>query len=118
MDDILKTKSYLFALSVVRLSRRLQSEYSEYVLSRQILKSGTAIGGLIREARYAQSRKDFINKLSIALKEASETEYWIELLMDSGLIGKDVYSKLLPEIIELIKLLTSSINTAKARTNA
>jgi len=115
MDGVLKDKSYAFALRIVNLSQYLQTVHEEYVLSKQVLKSGTAIGALVREAIYAQSRKDFINKLSIAIKEASETEYWIELLKDSDYIDIHMYTSLSPEIIELLKLLTSSINTAKGR---
>jgi four helix bundle protein len=117
MDSALRDKSYAFALRVVKLNRYLKSRHQEYVLSKQVLRSGTAVGALVSEARYAQSRKDFINKLSIALKEASETEYWIELLKDSDFIGADMYESLSPDIVELLKILTTSINTAKNTRN-
>jgi four helix bundle protein len=79
-ENILKDKSFLFALEVVKFTQYIVSEKREFILSKQFLRSGTAVGALIREAEYAQSRPDFISKLHIALKEANETEYWIELL--------------------------------------
>jgi len=78
-ENILKDKSFLFALEVVKFTQYIVSEKREFILSKQFLRSGTAVGALIREAEYAQSRPDFISKLHIALKEANETEYWIEL---------------------------------------
>lgn len=88
MESILKDKSYLFALRIVKLYKYLNKQHNEYTLSKQILRSGTSIGALVREAQYAQSAKDFINKLSIALQEANESEYWVMLLKDSDLITK------------------------------
>ena len=85
----------------------------EFILSKQFLRSGTAIGALIREAEYAQSRPDFISKLNIALKEANETEYWIELLFAGGYISEAEYRKLLEANKELLRLLISSIKTTK-----
>jgi four helix bundle protein len=79
-ENILKDKSFLFALEVVKFTQYIVSEKREFILSKQFLRSGTAVGALIREAEYAQSRPDFTSKLHIALKEANETEYWIELL--------------------------------------
>ena len=107
--------SFGFALRVVKLCRFLEKEKKEYVLSRQLLKSGTAIGALIREAQQAESRADFIHKLSIALKEANETEYWIDLLYQSQLIEKKGYESIKPDIVELLKLLTSIIKSTKNR---
>ena len=109
--------SFGFALRVVRLCRFLEKEKKEYVLSRQLLRSGTAIGALVREAQQAESRADFIHKLSIALKEANETEYWIELLHQSQLIEKKGYDSIKPDIVELLKLLTSIIKSTKNRTD-
>jgi len=83
-ENIIKTKSYLFAIAVVKTCRFLIYEKKEYILSKQLLRSGTAIGALVREAEHAESKKDFIHKLSIALKEANETEYWIDLLIDTN----------------------------------
>jgi four helix bundle protein len=113
MESILKDKSYLFALRIVRLYKHLVGQHKEYVLSKQVLRSGTSIGALVREAQYAQSVKDFVNKLSVALKEANETEYWMILLKDSEYITKKMHDNIEPDISELKKILISSINTAK-----
>ena len=117
MENILREKSFLFALRIVKLSQFLTQDKKEFVLSKQVLRSGTAIGALVSESEYAQSRADFINKLSIALKEANETRYWLKLLCQSKYITEVMYKSLKPENDELIKLLTSSIKTAK-QTNA
>ena len=115
MESVLRDKSYLFALRVVKLYKHLINQHKEYTLSKQILRSGTSIGALVREAQYAQSAKDFINKLSIALKEANESEYWIMLLKDSEFITKKMHDNIQPDINELVKMLTASINTAKKK---
>lgn len=91
----------------------MQGEKKEYVLSKQILRSGTAIGALIKEAEYGQSKPDFINKMNIALKEANETEYWLSLLKDTGYIDEKSYKGIAEECKELIKMLISSIKTLK-----
>jgi four helix bundle protein len=112
-ENIVKEKSYAFALRIIKAYRFLSSEQREFVLSKQMLRSGTAIGALIREAEYGQSIPDFVHKLSIALKEANETLYWLMLLKDSGYIDERSFSSIEPECIELIKLLTSIINSSK-----
>ena len=117
MVSVLRDKSYSFALRVVKLHKHLINQHKEYTLSKQILRSGTSIGALVREAQYAQSAKDFISKLSIALKEANETEYWVMLLNDSEFITKKMYENMQPDICELKKMLTASINTAKKKLN-
>jgi len=111
-ENILRTKSYAFALRIVKLNQYL-NEAKEYVLSKQILRSGTSIGALIRESEFAQSKPDFVNKLSIALKEANETEYWLSLLKESHYITEQMHASIAPEISELIKLRVASIKTAK-----
>jgi four helix bundle protein len=98
--DVLKDKSYAFAIRIVRLSQYLQNEHKEFVLSRQILKSGTSIGALVREAKYAQSTLDFIHKLSIALKEANETYYWLSLMYDTNYIEVKLFNSLLKDCDE------------------
>lgn len=113
--SVLREKSYPFALRIVKLTQYL-NEHHEYILSKQILRSGTAVGALIKEAEFAQSRADFINKLNIALKEANETEYWLNLLKDGGYISGSMFESIRPEASELIKLLVSSIKTLKAQT--
>ena len=112
-DSILNVKSYNFAIRVVKLSQFLQKEKAEYILSKQILRSGTAIGALVRESEFGQSKPDFVNKLSIALKEANETEYWICLLKDTDYLENKLYESLLTDCKELISLLIASIKTVK-----
>jgi four helix bundle protein len=111
----LREKSYKFAVRIVRLSQFLQREKKEFILNKQVLRSGTAIGALIREAEYAQSNADFINKLSIALKEANETDYWLSLLKDTNYIETNLYDSFYQDSNELISMLVSSIKTAKAK---
>ena len=91
----------------------MQKDHKEYTISKQVLRSGTAIGALIRESKYAQSKADFLNKLMIALKEANETKYWLELLHQSDYIDKNMYTSIEPDIDELLKLLVSSTKTVK-----
>jgi len=105
-ENILEIKSFDFAKRIVKLYKYLTKEKKEYVLSKQLLRSGTSIGANIREARYGSSRADFHAKLRISLKEASESEYWIDLLKGEYL--SDAESESLKEdVIEIIKLLTS-----------
>ena len=111
--NTVREKSFAFALRVVKLSKFLMTEKKEFVISKQVLRSGTAIGALIREAEHAQSKADFINKMSIALKEANETDYWIELLFQSKEISEGAYHSIQPNIQELIKLLVSIVKTSK-----
>ncbi len=113
--SILKTKSYDFALRVVKLYKYLCGQKKEFVLSKQVLRSTTAIGALVKEAEFAQSRADFISKLSIALKEANETEYWLSLLKDSDYITDEMHQSINPDIKALIGILVSSVKTAKSK---
>jgi len=114
-DDVLRGKSYQFALRVVKLSRFLVDEKREFVLSKQVLRSGTSIGANIEEAKQAQSTMDFLHKLSIANKEAFETNYWIRLLRDSDLINPKLADSLLNDCEELQKILVASIKTVKSK---
>ncbi|MBK7393964.1 MAG: four helix bundle protein [Chloracidobacterium sp.] len=113
--SILREKSYSFALRVVKLCRHLSEEKREYVLSKQVLRSGTSIGANVAEANQAQSKADFVHKLSIAHKESFETEYWLNLLRDSEYITNAQASSLINDCCQLQKLLTASIKTAKAK---
>lgn len=117
MKDVLKTKCYEFAIEIVKFYKHLCSENKEYILSKQLLRSGTAIGALVSEAEFAQSRADFIHKLSIALKEANETRYWLDLLKDTNYISDEHYDLIYPRITEILKILVSSIKTLKAKNN-
>ncbi len=111
--NVLKDKSYSFAIRIVQLYKHLSETKREFVLSKQVLRSGTSVGALIREAEFAQSKKDFISKMSISLKEANETSYWIDLFKDTSFLTIDEHSSLSEEIKELIKILVSTVKTAK-----
>jgi four helix bundle protein len=111
-DNIVKNKSFDFSLLIIKLYQFL-CDKKEFVLSKQLLRSGTAIGALVREAEQAESSKDFIHKLSIALKEANESEYWIELLFQSGYFDEIAFKSLQSDVKELLRLLISIIKTSK-----
>lgn len=113
MKNVLQDKSYVFAIRVVKLVQFLRSDKNEFVLSKQLLRSGTAIGALIREAEYGQSKADFVNKMSIALKEANETEYWINLLFDTDYIDEKLFESFKTDCKELLRMLISTIKTSK-----
>ena len=112
--NIIKEKSFLFAIEVIGLYKVL-AERKEFVLSKQMLRSGTSIGANVREAEHAQSKVDFVHKLSISLKEANETEYWIDLLYETKYLSEIEFQNIKPKIIELLKLLISIINTSKSK---
>ena len=114
-NSILKLKSYDFALRTVKLFRYLADEKREFVLSKQILRSGTSIGANIEEAYQGESKADFIHKLAIANKEAFETHYWLRLLRDSGYLEERFAESLLSDCSELQKLLVSTIKTIKSK---
>ena len=116
-ENILKDKSYAFGLRVIKAYKFLNKKNCEYALSNQLLRSGTAIGALIREAEYAQSTADFINKMSIALKETNETEYWLMLLKDSNYITDKMFNSIIEDCQEILRLLISTIKTSKLRKN-
>ncbi len=113
-ENPLKTKSYQFALRIVRAYQHLSGSNREYVLSKQLLRAGTSIGANVAEANQAQSRPDFISKMSIALKETVETEYWLELLKDSDYLTQAQADSLLIDCRELKAILISSIRSCKA----
>jgi four helix bundle protein len=112
-ENILRDKSFSFAIRIVKCYQYLQTDKKEYVLSKQLLRCGTSIGANIRESEQAQSRIDFIHKLSISLKEANETAYWLELLNQSGYLEATLFESIYADCKELLKLLTSIIKTSK-----
>jgi four helix bundle protein len=114
-QNVLKEKSLNFAIRIVKLSQYLKAEQKEFVLSKQILRSGTSIGASIRESKNAASSKDFLHKLTIALKEADETAYWLELLYKSEFLEEKLYESLQTDCDEIISILTASIKTLKAK---
>lgn len=112
--NIIKDKSFAFALRIVKLNKCL-IEKNEFILSKQLLRSGTAIGALVREAEHAESTAYFIHSMSIAQKEANETEYWIELLFQSDYLEEHQYESIISDIRELNKILASIPITSKEK---
>lgn len=113
MDSILEEKSFQFSIRIVNLCKHLRSTKKEYTLSKQLLRSGTSIGANIAEAQQAQSKADFISKLCIALKETTETKYWIRLMSATDYLSTQEYQSIFSDCVELEKMLVSSIKTAK-----
>ncbi|AZV55922.1 four helix bundle protein [Clostridium sp. AWRP] len=111
VSNIIEDKSFQFSVEIVNLYKELCEKSREYVLSKQLLKSGTSIGANVKEALRGQSKKDFLSKMNIALKEANETEYWIELLMYTGYI--DNPNAILDNCKEICKILNSIVKTTK-----
>lgn len=112
-DKVIVIKSKKFAVRIVRLYQYMCSEKKEYVLSKQLLRSGTSIGANVKEAVRGQSKADFIAKMCIALKEASESEYWLELLHETDYLNDKQYESIYSDCQELLKLLTSIVKSAK-----
>ena len=112
-DSVIRDKSFAFAIRIVKLNMYIKETHREYVLSKQILRSGTSIGANVREAGYAQSKRDFLYRMQIALKEASETEYWLDLLIETGYIEEKMAGSLKNDCTELMKLLTSCVRSTK-----
>lgn len=115
--NIIKEKSFAFAIRVVKLSKYLIESKKEFVLSKQFLRSGTAIGALVREAQNAESSKDFIHKLGIAQKECDESIYWLELLIATDYLNKKEFESLNSDALELLKMIRSAIITSKGKIN-
>lgn len=112
-NSIIADKSFKFAKRIVFLYKQLTEEHNEYVMSKQILRSGTSIGANVKEALRGQSKKDFLFKLYISLKETDETEYWLNLLIDTGYIEKNAGINLLKDCQEISKILNAIIKTTK-----
>ena len=110
-DNLIVDKSKAFAIRIIRLFQYLHTEKKEFVMAKQLLRSGTSIGANIRESVYAQSDKDFRSKLKIALKESSETAYWLELLVETDYLLKQEFESIYNDCVEITKILTSIINT-------
>lgn len=111
--NIVRDKSFAFAIRVVNLYKYLISDKKEFIMSKQLMRSGTSVGANVREAINAQSKKDFIHKLSISQKECDETIYWLELLKETNYIDKREYESLKNEAAELLKMVKSIILTTK-----
>ena len=114
-ENILKDKSFNFAVRIVNLYKFLKKEHGEYILSQQLIRSGTSIGAIVREAEHAESIKDFVHKLSIGLKEANESKYWLDLLFATEFITNKMYESLNKDCEELLKLLIASVKTSRLK---
>ncbi len=112
-SSIISPKSVTYAIRVINVYKYLASEHREYVLSKQLLRSGTAIGALVREAEHAESKADFLHKMNVALKEANETDYWLMLLNQSQYLRENEYESLRKDGEEIIRLLASIVKTTK-----
>ena len=113
LDNPIEKRAYQFALRIVNAYKYLTRQQSEFVLSKQMLRSGTSIGAMMHEAKFAQSRADFVSKTSIALKEANETLYWIELLHDSEYIDDKTFESIHNEANEITSILATIVKTTK-----
>lgn len=112
-ESVIENKSKDFAIRIIRLYQYLTKEQSEYVLSKQILRSGTSIGANVKEALRGQSRSDFRAKMNISLKEACETEYWLELLNETGYISENSFQSIYKDCKEIIKILTMIVKNTE-----
>lgn len=115
--NVVKDKSFGFAIRIVRLYQFLIAEKREYVLSKQLLRSGTSVGAMVREAEHAETKKDFIHKMAIAQKEINESIYWLELLKETDYLNTAEFESLNNDAVEIIKLITSIIKSTKANIN-
>jgi len=115
--NIVKDKSFGFAIRVVRLYQFLVNEKKEYVLSKQLLRSGTSVGAMVREAEHSESKKDFIHKMAIAQKEINESLYWLELMRETDYLSKKEFESLNKDAVEIIKLITSILKSTKTNIN-
>lgn len=111
--NVLKSKSFAFALRIIKLYKYLIGEKKEFILSKQLLRSGTSVGALIREAQNAESKADFIHKFAIAQKECDETLYWMELLFHSDFLAEKEFQSIYNEASEILRIIKSSILTTK-----
>jgi four helix bundle protein len=114
-ENVVRIKSYAFAIRIVKLYKYLVDNKKEYTLAKQILRSGTSVGALVRESEQGESKADFIHKLAIALKEANETDYWLNILKDTSFITEKMFNSLSKDCIELEKLLTTIIKSSRKK---
>ncbi|MEI7831139.1 MAG: four helix bundle protein [Prolixibacteraceae bacterium] len=116
-ENVLKDKSFTFAVRIVNLYKFLCDQKKEFVLSKQTLRSGTSVGAMVREAEHSESKSDFVHKMAIAQKEINETIYWLELLKATEFLTSESFTSLNNDAVEIIKLITTSIKTAKSTIN-
>ena len=116
-ENIVKIKSFVFAVRVVKLYQFMCEQKKEYVLSKQLLRSGTSVGAMVREAEHAETKNDFKHKMSIAQKEINETIYWLELLRETDYLTKEQFDSINTDAVEIIKLITTILKSTKASIN-
>lgn len=114
-ENIIKEKSFAFAIRIVKLYQYLQDSKKEFVLSKQLLRSGTSVGAMVREAEHSESTNDFVHKLSVAQKEINEVLYWLELLFATDYINKNEYESINNDAVEIIKIITRILKTTKKK---
>lgn len=116
-ENVVKNKSFQFAVRVVRLYQFLCEQKREFILSKQLLRSGTSVGAMVREAEHAETKNDFKHKMGIAQKEINETIYWLELLKETDYLASEQFQSLNADAVEIIKLVTAILKSAKANIN-
>jgi four helix bundle protein len=116
-ENVIKNKSFAFAVRVVLLYQYLCEEKKEFVLSKQLLRSGTSVGAMVREAEHAETKNDFKHKMGIAQKEINETIYWLELLKETGYLAQEQFESIHTDAVEIIKIITSIIKSTKTNIN-
>jgi four helix bundle protein len=116
-ENIVKTKSFAFAVRVVKLYQFLSEQKKEFVLSKQLLRSGTSVGAMVREAEHAETKSDFKHKMGIAQKEINESIYWLELLKETGYLTNEQFESINSDAVEIIKLITVIIKSTKTNIN-
>ncbi len=116
-NNIIREKSFKFAVRIVKLYRYLVEEKKEYVLAKQLLRSGTSVGAMVRESEHAESKNDFTHKLAIAQKEINETLYWLELLKEANYLTLVEFENINNDAVEIIKLITAILKTTKKTLN-
>jgi four helix bundle protein len=116
-NNIVRNKSFDFAVRIVKLYQYLNNDKKEFILAKQLLRSGTSVGAMIREAEHAESKNDFIHKFAIAQKEANETVYWLELLKATDYLNEKEFQNISNDSIAILKLITSILKTSKSQLN-
>jgi len=117
-NSIIKGKSFAFAVRIIRLYQHISENKKEFILSKQLVRSGTSIGATINEALQESSKQDFINKMNISLKEAQETEYWLRLLYETNYLTEREFKSIYDDSVEIVKMLTSIVKTSRENENA
>lgn len=117
-ENVVRDKSFAFAVRVVRLYQYLCEQKKEYILSKQLLRSGTSVGAMIREAEHAETKVDFKHKMGIAQKEINETIYWLEIMKETDYLTKEQFESMKADAVEIIKLLTTILKSTKSNLNA